>query len=72
MLRLMTRQEGSGSPHASQSGGVKKRMADQQRAQTAPCVGWSSAAPQAAQEGDRRTERTASKNLDVHRFGVTP
>src|SRR5205814_1787407 len=56
----ITRQDGSGSPQRSHSGGVSGRIEFQQPAHTGPPVGWSSSLPHAAQEGARRTDRIAS------------
>jgi hypothetical protein len=68
--RLTARHDGSGSPQVSQRGGVSGRTDDQQRAHTAPRVGRSSGASQAAQAGASSTDRTASqKRLWSASFG---
>ena len=56
----MTRHDGSGSPQDSQSGGVRNRTDCQHGPHTGPHVGRSRISPQAAQDGARTTERTAS------------
>ena len=58
---LITRHEGNGSPQLSQSGGVKGRTDCQHDSQTGPRVGRSRSLSQAAQEGARTTESTASR-----------
>ena len=79
--RLITRQEGKGSPQVSQTGGIIVRAPTQQVAQTGPRMGSSSSPPQAAQRAARRIDRRASVSRgrtalvfvrDLDAFGITP
>ena len=79
--RLITRQEGKGSPQVSQTGGVIVRTLAQHVTQTGPRVGSASSSPQAAQRAARRIDRRASVSRgrtalvfvrDLDPFGTTP
>jgi hypothetical protein len=61
-MTLMTRQDGSGSPHCRHNGGVNGTMAFQHLAHTGPAVGASRIVSHAAQAGARTTARTPSRS----------
>ena len=73
----MTRHDGSGSPHVSQTGGVMGTIDDQQPRQTGPAVGSSSGPAQQAQAGASSTASAASAILvsaarTAGAFPITP
>jgi hypothetical protein len=69
---LIARQEGSGSPHRLQNGGVKGRTSAQQAAQTGPRVGAASGASQAAQRGASQTATRPSASTRINAAAATP
>jgi hypothetical protein len=71
--RLITRQDGNGSPHLPHSGGEKGTIERQQAPQTAPRVGASCGRPHAAQAGASTAARKASarnRNGSLRRGGA--